>query len=376
MSKTLLFVVNVDWFFMSHRLPIAIEAMKADYDVHLAAGITDRKEELERLGLTVHSLDIERKGEGFVSNFRLLFQLVRLFNYIKPDVVHLVTIKPVLFGGIASRLMNVRSVVISFSGMGYVYVAKGVMADIRRVSISFFYKIALRHRNLRIIFQNEQDRDLVVSFSNIPPENIVMIRGSGVDLNLFTEMPLPGGRAVVMMASRLLVDKGVREYVEAARIIKRSGYDARFILVGDPDNENPATIQQNEIFQWAEEGVIEWWRHREDMDQVIGLSNLFVLPSYREGLPKVLLEAAASGRAVVTTDVPGCRDAIEDGVTGVLVPSRDAGKLADAIKGLLDNPDICREMGCAGRELAEQEFDVRSVVKQHMRIYQEVIQYG
>jgi glycosyltransferase involved in cell wall biosynthesis len=203
-----------------------------------------------------------------------------------------------------------------------------------------------------------------------------MIRGSGADLSLYSVMPLPTGVPVVLLAARLLVDKGVREFVQSAQILRWRGLsvqDARFIIVGRPDPGNPNSVHPDELAQWAEEGMVELWGHRTDMPQVLAAAHVVVLPSYYgEGLPKVLIEAAACGRVVVTTDHPGCRDAIEPGVTGVLVPVRDAVALANALQELLSDPVKCAIMGQAGRELAESAFDESQVVAAHLQIYQEL----
>jgi len=203
---------------------------------------------------------------------------------------------------------------------------------------------------------------------------VEMIRGSGVDLVQYGHTPLPSGvPVVVVLAARLLADKGVREFVQAARLLKQQGVSARFCLVGSIDPANPASLADAELTQWANDGVVELWGQRSDMPEVLSSAYMVVLPSYREGFPKVLLEAAACGRVVVTTDVPGCREAIDPGVTGVLVPVRNAAALADALKGLINDPVRCQAMGNAGRVLAERAFDVRQVVAAHLRIYQELI---
>jgi glycosyltransferase involved in cell wall biosynthesis len=240
--------------------------------------------------------------------------------------------------------------------------------------VGALYRLALGHRNLKVIFQNPDDRAGLSKLAHLPDSKVEMIRGSGVDLTQYGHTPLPLGVPVVLLAARLLADKGVREFVEAARLLKQQGVSARFCLVGSVDPANPASLADAELRQWANEGVVELWGQRSDMPEVLRAAHLVVLPSYREGLPKVLLEAAACGRAVVTTDVPGCSDAIDPSVTGVLVPVRNAAALADAMEGLINDPLRCQAMGNAGRELAERAFDVRQVVAAHLRIYQELIE--
>ena len=373
MNRRLLFVVNVDWFFLSHRLPIALEALRQGYEVHIATGLTDKRAELERHGLVVYPLALDRSSTGLGNAWRTLVQLWQVFRAVRPDVVHLVTIKPVLLGGLVARLAGVPAVVAAVSGLGFVFMANGTKAVVRRWLVGALYCVALGHCNLKVVFQNPDDRASLSKLAHLPDSKVEMIRGSGVDLAQYSHTPLPLGLPVVLLASRLLADKGVREFVQAARLLRQQGVAARFCLVGSVDPANPASLADAELTQWANEGVVELWGHRADMPEVLSSAHLVVLPSYREGLPKVLLEAAACGRAVVTTDVPGCRDAIDPGVTGVLVPVRNAAALADALKGLINDPSRCQAMGNAGRALAERAFDVRQVVAAHLRIYQALI---
>jgi glycosyltransferase involved in cell wall biosynthesis len=368
-TRRLLFVVNVDWFFLSHRLPIALEAMRQGYDVHIAAGITDRLEELQSHGLQVHPLGISRSKAGLLEALTVAKQIWRVYHTVKPDVVHLVTIKPVLMGGILARLAGVPAVVAAVSGLGFVFLENGLVAALRRKLVGMLYRASFGHSNLAVIFQNSQDKATLVQLANLPESKTELIRGSGVDVSQFAAAPLPTGTPVVMLAARLLADKGVREFVQAARLLRTAGVKARFCLVGTADLHNPTSLTQAELDRYEAEGIVELWGHRTDMATTLTSAHIVVLPSYREGLPKVLIEAAACGRAVVTTDVPGCRDAIVPNVTGLLVPARDAPTLSQAITSLLNNPQRCQEMGQAGRALAEQAFDIKQVVAQHMRIY-------
>jgi glycosyltransferase involved in cell wall biosynthesis len=372
--EKILFVVNVDWFFLSHRLPIALEAQRQGYQVHIATGLTDKLDELQRHGLVVHPLALDRSSAGLGNAWRTMVELWKVFRAVRPDVVHLVTIKPVLLGGLVVRLAGVPAVVVAVSGLGFVFIARGATAVVRRWLVGALYRLALGHRNLKVIFQNPDDQAGLSKLAHLPDSKVEMIRGSGVDLTQYGHTPLPLGVPVVVLAARLLADKGVREFVEAARLLKQQGVSARFCLVGTVDPAYPTSLTDAELAQLASEGVVELWGHRSDMPRVLAAAQVVVLPSYYgEGLPKVLIEAAACGRAVVTTDHPGCRDAIDPGVTGVLVPVRNAEALADALKGLINDPARCQAMGNAGRALAESAFDVRQVVAAHLRIYQELI---
>jgi glycosyltransferase involved in cell wall biosynthesis len=365
----LLLVVNVDWFFLSHRLPVALAARNAGFEVHVATSLTRPASELEAHGFTVHALDIDRRSASPWQAWRLVRTLRRLMRSVAPDVVHLVTIKPVLLGGLAARWVGVPRVIAAVSGLGYVFTATGWRAKARRRVVSSLYRLALARPGVSVIFQNADDQAMLQRHAGISDDQAVRIRGSGVDLEAWQARPLPTGVPVVLMAARLLADKGVREFVEAARQL-RNRHSARFVLVGDVDPGNPASLQRDEVQGWVDEGVVEWWGHQLDMQAVISMAWLVVLPSYREGLPKVLIEAAACGRAVVTTNVPGCRDAIVRDCTGVLVAPRDAASLASGIESLLNDPKRMQGMAIAGRRWAEQVFDVRTVVVAHLALYQ------
>jgi len=373
MGKKLLFVVNVDWFFVSHRLPIAQEALRQGYEVHIATGITTRQEELQQCGLIVHPLTLDRSKVSLIDALRTFWQMMAVFVKIQPDLVHLVTIKPVFYGGLVARLTRVPAVVVAFAGLGTVFVAPQKGFGFRRRIVEAAYRVALGHPNLKAIFQNPDDRSMLISLGALHDSKAVLIRGSGVALRHYPLRPELDGVPVVTFAARLLKDKGLPEFIDSIRILKGRGVVARFWLVGTTDPGNPSSVSEADVQEWVSEELVVAFGHRSDIADVFSASHVVVLPSYREGLPKVLIEAAACGRAVVTTDVPGCRDAIESGITGLLVPVRDALALADAIASLIQDPQRRRQMGAAGRRLAEQAFTIDRVVETHMLVYAELL---
>ena len=369
-----MFVVNVDWFFLSHRLPVALAAMRAGYDVHVATGITDRLAELQSYGLAVHPLNMRRGRAGIAFELDTFFELVQLFRAVKPNLVHLVTIKPVLYGGIAARLVGTCAVVAAISGLGFVFVDNGLRAQLRRLLVGWLYRLALGKAELKVIFQNENDRDCLVQLARLLPSKHEIIRGSGVDMSHYVSTPLPTGVPVVVMACRLISDKGVWEFIEAARLLRQRSVACRLCLVGSIDTDNPASLSNDDLERIRGEGVVELWGQRSDMAHVMAQAYIVALPSYYgEGLPKVLIEAAACGRAVVTTDMPGCRDAVLPGQSGMLVPARDSVALANAFQLLIGDPRLCKEMGRVGRTFAQREFDLAGVVASHLGIYKELL---
>jgi glycosyltransferase involved in cell wall biosynthesis len=365
----ILIVVNVDWFFISHRLSVAEAALREGHEVHIATSFISGAETLRAKGFFLHPIAIDRSNSNPSGLIALFVSFVRLFWKLRPDVVHLITIKPVLIGGVAARFSPVRGVLFAISGLGHVFIANGLFSSLRRQLVGIWYRVALGFRNKVIIFQNPDDKDSIISLAGVPSDQVLLIPGSGIRLSDFDPTSVADGDAIVIMVARLLRTKGVREFVEAARLLKRRGVSARFYLAGDVDFANPASISPAELEIWRNEGYVDFLGPRSDIPQLLACSSLVVLPSYREGMPKVLMEAAAAGRAIITTDVPGCRDAIEPGNTGLLVPVRDSKCLADTIGNLLEDNDKREAMGRAGRARAERLFDIDNVVQEHLKVY-------
>jgi glycosyltransferase involved in cell wall biosynthesis len=370
--KKILFIVNVDWFFVSHRLPIAIEALNKGYEVHVATTITDKLHLLEKKGLIVHSLELDRSHTG-ISVFSEIWDCFSIIKVVNPDIVHLVTIKPVLLGGIAARLAKVPAVVSAISGLGFSFRSNGFISFVRYRLILLLYYFSLGHTNQKIIFQNNEDKSQLCKARSDICNRSTLIPGSGVDLLLYSVIQNTSNPPTVMMASRLLSSKGVREFIQASKVVSENNKNVRFLLVGDVDPSNPESIKQSELDLWESEGIVEICGFKDDMHNVIPTASIVVLPSYYgEGLPKVLIEAAACGRAIITTDHPGCRDAIEP-ETGLLIPIKDSGALAAAIEYLLQHPQKIIMMGEAGRKLAERIYSIENVCRAHIKIYQDLL---
>jgi glycosyltransferase involved in cell wall biosynthesis len=368
----LLFMVNNPAFFLSHRLPLALAAREAGYDVHVATMDGPSVAEIRAHGLTHHVVPLSRSGMNPWAEAKSLWAIWRLLRVLRPALVHAVTIKPVLYGGIACRLAGVPAFVAAISGLGYVFMqTAGSRGLLRRVAL-MLYRFALAGRDSRVIFQNAADRDVLVAAGAVRPDQVVMLRGSGVDLDRFAPQPWPDEPVSICMASRLLRDKGVEEFAAAARMARDRGARLRWRLAGSPDPGNPASVDPALVRGWESAGLLEYVGECAVVAALYAQSHIVVLPSYREGLPKSLIEAAACGRPVVTTDVPGCRDAVEPGVSGLLVPPRDARALADAVLRLADDASLRERMGAAGRALAERDFGLAGVVQAHLDLYAEL----
>jgi len=368
MQKKLLFIVNVDWFFVSHRLPIAIKAIEMGYDVHLACGVTTMLDKLTLEGIVVHPLALSRSGTSLLGELKILADLFKIIKNVNPDIVHSVTIKPVLYGNIVAQLLNVPLRVASISGLGYVFITSGIKSKIFRSFIAAMYRVALTGAEA-VIFQNKSDRDVLMLMGGVSSEQTVFVRGSGVELDQYAVVDEPRDSSVVILVARLLIDKGVNEFVSAAKILKSKRPDIRMVLVGEVDLANPKSIEIAQLSSWIEDGVVEHWGYCENIAKTMAKANIVVLPSYREGLPKSLIEAAACGRAVITTDVPGCRDAIEPNRTGLLVPVKAVEPLVAAILKLIDDVELRRRFSLRARQFAEENFNINDVVDKHLAIY-------
>ncbi|MCG5531217.1 glycosyltransferase family 4 protein [Halorhodospira halochloris] len=373
-TRRLLLVVNCPFFFLSHRLPIALAAESAGWEVHIATAPEPASAvaAIHKQPFVHHPIPLSRSGLHPLKELRSVLALYHLYRYLQPDIVHQVTIKPVLYGGIVAKATGCPAVISAISGLGYIFTGRSLRhRALRRLAV-VLYRAALRHKRGYTIFQNPEDRKTLKDLGITNDDQSVMVGGSGVKLDNFYYSPEPGGTPLVVLPARMLSDKGVVEFVEAARILRREGFAARFVLAGGLD-PNPAALTAETLKEWTQEGTVEWWGHCDNMAQVFRECHLVALPSYREGLPLALAEAAASGRAVVTCDVPGCREVVRDGDNGLLVPARDSGALATAIRTLLKDPERRREMGRRGRERAEAEFSVDEVVRRHLELYESLV---
>jgi glycosyltransferase involved in cell wall biosynthesis len=369
-----IFVVNDAPFFLSHRLPLAEGARRAGYEVHIATPDHPARWAIMEQGFEFHPIPMSRSGAGLVGEFRTLRALFGLYRALQPDLVHHVTHKPVLYGSVAARVLGVPAVVNAVSGLGYAFIAEGAVAEVRRRLMLALYRVALGHPNSGVIFQNPDDVALFRAAKALSGARVVLIPGSGVDLDQFYPVPEPEGCPVIVLPARMLWDKGVGDFVEAIRILKGRGVEVRALLVGDPDPGNPRSVDRERLIGWAREGIVEWLGHQTDMPRVLAHCHIVCLPSsYREGVPKTLLEAAAAGRPVVTTDVPGCRDVVRDGENGLVVPPREPALLAQALEALLGDRTLRLQFGASNRARAVVEFGVDRVVEGTIDLYRELL---
>ncbi len=369
----LLYLITEDWYFWSHRLDLARAARDAGFDVTIATRVTDHGKQIQEEGFHLIPISLFRRSRNPLRELSAIAELVGIYRCVRPHLVHHVAMKPILYGSLAAWVAQVPATLNAFAGLGYLF----TNSERQRGGLHWLMTAALRSAIGRsgstVLFQNEADRDELVQTGIVRLSHTRVIAGSGIDVTAFSVKPSPQGTPLVVLPSRMLWDKGVGEFVQAARILKGKGVDARFVLVGRCDEDNPADIGWEQLSRWVGEGTIEWWGHRNDMSAVYEGATLVVLPSYREGLPKVLLEAAACGKAIIATDVPGCRDIVQDEVNGVLVPPRDSSTLAMSIANLLLDPHAREAMGVRSREMAVAKWAGPKISEQVLGLYHELL---
>jgi glycosyltransferase involved in cell wall biosynthesis len=373
-AARILFVDSEVGEFLQYRMALARKLREAGFDVHVAVSGKHGVEDILRQGIAVHSFYLRRKSTWPFDELRCWVSLLRLYRRLRPLLVHHVCLKPTLYGGIAARLAGVPAAVDTLTGLGHLFTAQTVKTRFLRSMVARGLRFSFGHQNHRVIFQNPNDRECLLARSNMPGERAVLIKGSGVNPSIFTAEPEPDGPPVVMMACRLLWAKGVGEFVNAARLLRARGIRARFLLVGEPDHGHPSAIPVRTLEQWRDAGDIEWPGWERDMPALLSRIHIVCLPShYGEGVPRILVEAAASGRASVATDTPGCREVIRHGQNGLLVPAGDSEALVGALAQLIKNPALRADMGRRGREIAIREFSVEQVTEANLAVYRSLL---
>jgi glycosyltransferase involved in cell wall biosynthesis len=373
-GRRLLFICNDTRFFFSHRIDLAANLVNSGYEVHLAAFDNGKAVEICAHGIKLYDINIDRSGLNPLQDLLLFAQLLRAILRIRPDLVHAFTIKPILYGGLACCLLRFPAFVGTVSGLGYAFTGSGWTRRVLRRVILLLYGFILSHPRIRLVFQNPDDRALLVRHKPRVGAISILIRGSGVDLAVFHTTPPPPLPIIILLPARLLWDKGVKEFVATARQLRPEFPDVRFVLAGESPEHNRLRVPVETINGWVAEGVVEWWGYQEDMPAVYAASHIVCLPSYYgEGVPKCLLEAAACGRPIVTTNWPGCREVVQNRQGGLLVPPRSVTALATALRELICDPELRRTLGACSRRVAEQSFSIESVIELTKGVYDDLI---
>lgn len=374
LSVRLLFVVNDASFLISHRWPLLMEAQNQGWDIQVASAQSTSLEWIGSQGIKIHTIPFERKGINFFRELRCIFSICLLYLRLKPTLVHHITAKPIIYGGLAARILGIRGVINAVTGLGEVFTLTGFLGRFYKGALRYALKISMSSERSRNICQNPDDvKEL---WGQNPPSYVELIRGAGVDPQEYYAVPEPDPKniPIVVLASRMLWTKGVGEFVSAAQRSKELNNRCRFVLVGDTDHGNPKAIPIDTLKEWDSKGIIEWWGRREHMHCVFKQATLVVLPTvYREGVPKVLIEAASVGRALVATDMPGCREIVRHKYNGLVVPPGDVDALLMAIVQLVEDDRERKQMGARGRQMVIQDFSLDKVVKKTFKVYKSLL---
>jgi glycosyltransferase involved in cell wall biosynthesis len=369
--KVLLFA-NTDWYLYNYRLAFAQELRKRGHQVILVSPDGSYASRLQEQGFRWVCFPFSRKGLNPLVETWVVLRLIGLYRREKPDLVHHFTIKCVLYGSLAARWLGMRAVINSVTGLGYAFTERANNRTWMKSLIKQLYRIVLRRA--WVIFQNPKDREVFLSNHLVDLGHVALVRGSGTNIENFSPSPEVKGTPIVILPARLLWDKGVAEFVAAAKILHEQGVKARFALVGDTDEGNPSAVPADQLCQWAESGLVEWWGWRDDMVRVYSVAHVICLPTfYPEGVPKSLVEGAACGRPLVASQIPGCREVITDGENGFLVPPHDEKALAAALLKLIRSPSLRRKMGTRGRERVIREFSSEVINAQTLDVYRAVL---
>ncbi len=368
-KKKIIFIVNIDSFFISHRLPIAEELIKIGYEVHLATEFTKFKNKISKIGIKTHHVDFKRNSLNIFFAFKAIFQIFLLIFKEKPKILHLVSLKPIVFGGLIPFFCHINLVVVSITGLGSMFIKKNLIYNLRLRIINFFYRLIFLNSNLAVILQNNDDFKYLAKNANLKKKKVKFIRGSGVDFKIFKYSKIPKKKMIILMASRIIEDKGVMEFLKAAKILKNKNFQGKFYLVGDFDKHNPSAIDRTVLDYFRRKKIITYFEHQKKIFNFIKKSTLVVLPSYREGFPKVLMEASAVGRPIVTTNVPGCKDVVVKDKTGILIPPKNSLRLAEEILILSKDRKKILKLGFNARQYAFKNFNIKLIVSKHISVY-------
>ncbi|MDC0853710.1 glycosyltransferase family 4 protein [Candidatus Pelagibacter sp.] len=372
MKKKIIFLVNTDSFLVSHRLPIADKMLKSGYEVHIATEFSKYKNMFLKKGFKVHNINFDRNSMNIFKSLFVLLQIFHLIFKFKPDILHLISLKPIVFGGLISFIFPIKLLVFSITGLGSMFIKNGFFFKIRLIFFTFLYRIVFLNSNLKVILQNNDDLKYLVSKAKLNKSKVIMIKGSGVNLKDFKPSKISKKFPIVLMASRLIKDKGVEEFIKAANYLKKKNFKGEFYLVGDVDLNNPSAVSRNLISLSHKQKILRYFKYKVNISKFIKKSTIVVLPSYREGFPKILMEAAACGRPIITTNVPGCKDAIINNKTGILVPSKNYKALANAINKLSQDKKQIEKFASEARKYAMANFNIKDVISKHFLIYQKL----
>ena len=368
-SKKILFVISEDWYFISHRFFLAKYAISKGFEVFLLTKVTTHKNLIETSGIQLINWPISRRSANIFQEIKTLLIYSKAIKQSNPEIIHAVGLKPILYGALLAKAYKIKIRISAFAGLGYVFSSTQYLAKFLRPLMIFMMKTLLKNKYSTIIMQNNDDSELFIKNNIVRKSQIKIIKGVGVDTELFFGLKNSNKTPIVLLPARLLKDKGIEDFVEIAKNLKNDGINARFVISGREDPSNPEAVDNASLKEWKQSNLIEIWGHVDDMAKAYQKASLVCLPSFREGLPKALLEAASSEKAIVTYDVPGCREVVINNVNGFLVDFRDIDQFSKAIKTLLLNDNLRKEMGKAGREFVLKNFSQEEIARQTLSLW-------
>jgi glycosyltransferase involved in cell wall biosynthesis len=372
-NKKILFFVTEDWYFFSHRLHIA-KALKEDgFEVILLTRVHQHREIIENQGIRVIAIDLKRESRNLFQEIRIVFKVAGVYKKEKPHIVHHVAAKPILYGSIAARIASIPLYVNAFAGLGFIFLQKNkFMSILTRAVFILAYRFVFHSKAAYAIFQNPEDKNLFESLRIVNKDRSILIRGAGVNIAHYRFFKEPEGRVTILLGARMLWDKGIGELIQAVKILQKKKIIFHVLLAGIPDPANPNSVEELTLQKWHNQGIVEWIGYQKDMAHVLSRVHIATLPSYREGVPKFLIEAAACGRPIVTTDVPGCREIVHHNKNGILVPVKNSDALAGSLLKLIKDSKLREKMGACGRDMVIKSFSEKIVADKTMTFYKEI----
>ena len=377
-KKKIIINLTEDWFFVSHFIGRALDAKKAGYDVYISCKEKKSRKYIEGKGIKFFSLPLDRRGINPIYEFYILLKYFYVFNKVKPDIVHNVGPKPIIYGSIIAKLLKIKSVINAPIGMGFVFTSSSIKAKLLKRVLLFLFGITLnqhhgKNKKNRVIFENSDDMNYFIKAKIVRFNEAILIRGAGIEIDEKLIKKQKENEIIkVALVARMLKDKGIYEFVEAAKILKSKKIKCRFLLIGDIDKKNPTSLKKSILEEWNDQKIIEWLGWVENVKDILLETDILCLPSYREGLPKSLLEGAAIGLPLVTCNTVGCREVVLDGINGYLVPIKESKKLALAILKLIENRELRVSMGKESLRIAKSKFSSEIINYQTISIYDEL----
>ena len=377
-KKKIIINLTEDWFFVSHFLGRAVDAIASGYEVYISCNETSKRKIIENNNIKFFPLALDRRGINPFYEFLIILKYCFLFYKIKPDIVHNVGSKPIIYGSIAAKFLNIKSLINAPIGLGFAFSSDTFRAKLLKPVLIFLLSHTLnkhhgKGKENRVIFENSDDMNYFIRRKIVKKSDARLIRGAGVEIDYkYKKKKKINKNITISLVARMLKDKGIFEFVNAARILNKRNFQCRFLLVGDIDQKNPSSLKTSTLKRWHEKGIIEWLGWIDNIKEILCDTDILCLPSYREGLPKSLLEGAAIGLPLVTTNTVGCRDIVVDGVNGYLVPVKDSVNLALAIEKLIRDKELRAKMGNESLKLAISKFSSKIINSQTISLYNEL----